>query len=87
MTEPRLIDCREAAEKLYPYLDRELTTADERAVREHLADCAKCFRVFELEGVFLGFLNARTAAMRAPNELKKRIFETTIWGEDSQGSE
>ena len=43
---PRNIDCREAVERLYEYLDRELTPEVRAEVEQHLTACAGCFRHF-----------------------------------------
>jgi len=68
-------DCREAAERLYDFLDRELTPDLEAEVRAHLDHCAKCFSLFEFEDAYLAFLRARTRTHRAPEHLRRRIFE------------
>lgn len=71
----REITCLEALENLHPYLDGELTQELEAAVRRHLAACARCFPRFELERVFLRFVEARTRAQAAPVHLKERVFQ------------
>ena len=87
MSAPEPIDCHEAAEQLYEYLDGELTPEVEAAVRAHLKDCAPCFGLAEFEKSFLSFLRARTRARQAPERLKKRIFEQVLFdrGSPEQG--
>ena len=75
---PRRLDCREAADRLYEYLDGELTPADEAAVRTHLADCAGCFSLFGFESAYLRFLEARARARNAPPALKRRILDQLL---------
>lgn len=70
----RRINCREAAEHLYEYLDRELTPATEHAIRQHLAECPPCCDHFDFEQLFLEFLRARCRAQGAPPELKHKIL-------------
>lgn len=68
------MNCREAVDHLYEYLDRELTPEAEREVRQHLADCPPCGEQFDFEALFLKFLRARCRARGAPPELKRRIL-------------
>ncbi|UCD23696.1 MAG: mycothiol system anti-sigma-R factor [Gemmatimonadota bacterium] len=83
MNAPRKIDCQEAAERLYEYLDGELTPDSEAEVRAHLDDCAPCFKLLGFEDAYLSFLRARTRAHQAPEHLKKKIFEQVLFDQDS----
>jgi anti-sigma factor (TIGR02949 family) len=74
----RKMECAEAVEHLYGYLDEELTLEVQAAVRAHIGQCADCFDHFEFERVFLKFLEARSHAQKAPPELKKKIFEQIL---------
>lgn len=78
MTPPEKIDCREAAARLYEFLDGEVTPEIEAAVRSHLAECAGCFSLFGFEDAYLTFLRARTQARGAPEHVKKKIFEQIL---------
>ena len=79
MSEPESIDCHEVAAKLYEYLDGELTEADDAAVRNHLADCAPCFGLYDFESIYLRFLEARARTQGAPASLKKRILDELLF--------
>lgn len=68
------MNCREALEHLYEYLDRELTAEDERIVRSHLAACGPCEERFDVERAFLQFIEARCRARGAPPELRRKIL-------------
>ena len=72
------VDCDDAIEHLYSYLDGELTAQTEKAVRGHLDDCSGCFGQYEFERAFLKFLEARCKAQAAPEPLKRRIFEQVL---------
>jgi anti-sigma factor (TIGR02949 family) len=78
MTPPNSIECREAAARLYEYLDGELNHETEAEVRAHLADCVKCFSLYGFEDAYLAFVRARTQARTAPEHLRKKIFEQII---------
>jgi anti-sigma factor (TIGR02949 family) len=79
----RDIECREAAERLYEYLDRELTPELRSEVEQHLGACAGCFHQFEFERAFLRFLEARARGRGASPELKRRIIQELFGPEAS----
>ena len=79
---PRSMDCREAVERLYQYLDRELTPEVRAEVEHHLLGCAGCFRHFEFERAFLRFLDARARGRGAGPEVKRRILRQLFESED-----
>jgi len=76
------IDCDEALERLYEYLDGELTPDVEAAVRRHLVVCAPCLRIYDFERAFLRFLEARTRAADAPPELRRQLLERLLFDEN-----
>jgi len=80
MTEKsRDIDCREAADQLYAYLDGELTPARAEEVRRHLEKCAPCLAVSGFEKAYLRFLEARSFVREAPESLRKRILDQLLF--------
>jgi len=74
------VNCKEALEHLYEFLDKELTPDVERDVRNHLGACRPCGEHFDFEEAFLRFLQARSRARSAPPELKRRILNE-LFGE------
>lgn len=80
---PRSIDCREAVERLYEYLDQELTPEVRTEVEHHLRSCAGCFRHFEFERAFLRFLEARARGRGAGPEVKQRILRELFGPEEA----
>jgi anti-sigma factor (TIGR02949 family) len=79
---PHSVECREALERLYDYLDRELTPEWEEAVGRHLRECSACFCCFEFERAYLRFLEARIKAQGAPPEVKRRILRQLFEAEE-----
>ncbi|HEX9633675.1 MAG TPA: zf-HC2 domain-containing protein [Gemmatimonadales bacterium] len=79
MSEPETMDCGAAANRLYEYLDGELSPAAEAGVRAHLAACAHCFGLFDFETAYLRFLEARTRARGAPPHLRQRILDELLF--------
>lgn len=78
-----MVDCATAAQYLYDLLDEELTPDLEAKVRSHLEQCERCFPRYTFEKNFKRFLSARTSTRGAPDDLKRRIFEQTIFDHDA----
>jgi anti-sigma factor (TIGR02949 family) len=76
---PHAIDCREVLDRLYEFIDGELTEVRADEVREHLAGCTPCLKVKEFEAAYVRFLEARTRARCAPEGLRKRILEQILF--------
>jgi anti-sigma factor (TIGR02949 family) len=74
------VDCQQALDHLYEYLDGELTPLAEAAIKAHLAVCAPCFALFGFEQAYLRFLEARTRAQGAPPALRRRILDQLLGG-------
>lgn len=68
------MNCQEALEHLYEFLDGELTAERAQRVREHLAACQPCEECFDVEQAFLKFIEARCRSKGAPPELRRRIL-------------
>lgn len=68
------LDCRQAVEHLYEYLDQEITPEIRHEVERHLRTCGDCLQHFEFERAFLRFLEARARARGASPDVKRRIL-------------
>lgn len=77
-TDRSTLTCAEAVERMYEFLDGELTPEVDALIREHLALCARCVPEFEHERVFLRFLERRAAIVKAPPSLRRRIFQALL---------
>jgi mycothiol system anti-sigma-R factor len=70
------IDCRSAVQKLWDYLDEELTPERMDAVREHLERCGSCLPHHDYARTFLDALaTARSPDTCAPEALRRRVIE------------
>lgn len=67
------MNCREAAARVYEYLDRELTPEVALEIQRHLEACRACYDHFEFQRAFLELLARRGSAIRAPEELRCRL--------------
>ena len=74
------MDCHDCLERLYAFLDVELTEAERAQVRAHLEGCDDCPEHFEFEGRFLATLRDCCTSDVAPAELRRRVL-TRLQGE------
>lgn len=81
------MSCTEVLERIYEYLDGELTPDVEAHIREHLAMCRKCYPHFRHEEVFLRFLERRELLVKAPPPLRRRIMQMLVDEEASRSAE
>ena len=70
------MDCTDCLERLYAYLDRELSPVEVTALRSHLDECGGCEDSFVIEERFLARVRdccTGEEADKAPAELRTRI--------------
>ncbi len=72
------IDCQGALDRLYEFLDREIDSDTEAAIRSHLEECADCFKFFDFEKTYLRFLETKTRAAGVPEALRRRLLESLM---------
>ena len=68
-----MVDCNECLEKLYPFLDRELSIEERRQVETHLSLCPPCRDHFRFEYNVLTMISKRCRETSAPPELVARV--------------
>ena len=66
------MDCRETFRRLDDYVDRELSTDEQRAVAEHLEACARCAQEFAVEHELLEALKQKLRRIAAPQGLMEK---------------
>ncbi|HEY8807549.1 MAG TPA: mycothiol system anti-sigma-R factor [Candidatus Limnocylindria bacterium] len=67
------MDCNDCLERLYSYLDRELSATEVTEVRAHLDDCGGCEDNFVVEERFLARVRDCCHEDTAPAALRTRI--------------
>ena len=67
------IQCRQAVEQLWAYIDGELAAEDEQHVHDHLAACRACYPHYDFQKAFREFLR-RCSSETVPPGLRRRIF-------------
>jgi mycothiol system anti-sigma-R factor len=65
-------ECREALDRLYHFLDGELTEERRREIEEHLRTCMPCLEAFDFEAE-LKLLIARRCRDEVPEQLRVRV--------------
>jgi mycothiol system anti-sigma-R factor len=71
--EPHETDCDEVLNRVFEYLDGELTPSDVAKIQQHLDECSPCLAEHDLDQA-LKTLVRRSCAERAPDELRARIL-------------
>ncbi len=67
------MNCQEAVEKLWQYLDRELDGEVSSEIQRHLHECRGCFSKAEFEQQLRALLRRSCGAEQAPPELRERL--------------
>jgi len=67
-------DCREAVERLYFFLDGELTAERRAVIQRHLDECSDCIEAYEFE-VELRTAIARGCREVVPDGLRLRVYQ------------
>lgn len=81
------INCLEALDRLYDYIDGELSPGRAEEVRRHLEKCQPCLKVSAFENAWVRFLEARMRARCAPPRLRKRVLESLLFEDDTTPSQ
>jgi len=68
------MDCNDCVERLFAFLDTELTPAELTQVRSHLDGCDDCDDEFLFEARFLEQLKECCTSDVAPAELRQRVI-------------
>ena len=71
-----MINCRDCAKALNPFLDRELSDEDVVQVRSHLEACGGCLHLFQFEESLRRLVQVRCQEQGAPESLRQRITVT-----------
>ena len=79
------MDCDDCIERLYAFLDTELSPTEIQQVRSHLDGCDDCDDNFVFEARFLEQLRDCCTSDVAPAELRQRVI-LKIRGEQARSS-
>jgi len=70
---PHETDCVDAIDKLYEYIDGELTPEVKQKITVHLEECAPCLDEADIERAVKALVS-RSCQDRAPGGLRERIL-------------
>ncbi len=70
---PHETDCSEALDKLYEFIDGELTPATKQKIAVHLEECAPCLDQADIERAIKALVS-RSCTDQAPGGLRERIL-------------
>jgi len=68
-----VINCRDCAKALNPFVDRELSDEDVAQVRTHLEACGSCHHLYQFEESLRRLVRVRCQEQGAPESLRARI--------------
>ena len=71
---PHETDCREVLDRVYEYLDGEMTALDVAKIRQHLHECGPCLTEYDLDRMLKALIRRSCSAETAPDELRARIM-------------
>jgi len=71
--DPHETDCGDAIDKLYEFIDGELTPDVKRKITLHLQECAPCLDQADVERAIKALVS-RSCTDRAPGGLRERIL-------------
>jgi mycothiol system anti-sigma-R factor len=71
------VDCNETIERLYWFLDGELTEERRIEIKVHLDECAPCLDAFDFESE-LRLLIASRCKDHVPESLRRRVHDALI---------
>ncbi len=69
------MDCNDCVDRLYAFLDTELSGAELEQIRKHLDGCAGCDENFVFEARFLEQLRDCCTSDVAPADLRQRVIQ------------
>ena len=71
------IDCNGTIERLYHFLDGELTDERRKEIQEHLDDCSPCLGAFDFEAE-LRMVIANRCKDHVPDALRRRVHDALL---------
>jgi anti-sigma factor (TIGR02949 family) len=73
--EAPMIECHEAMEKLFEFLDRELAPGEHEEVARHFEVCARCYPALTFERSFREALLRSQEGEATPPELRSKVIQ------------
>lgn len=74
---PHELDCRDALDRLYEYIDGEVRGHDHQVIAQHLHECGPCLHEFDVEALIKSVV-ARSCWEQAPTKLRARVLAEIV---------
>ncbi|MET7336243.1 mycothiol system anti-sigma-R factor [Nonomuraea sp. NPDC005650] len=71
---PHDTDCREVLDKVYAYLDGELTDNDVVEIRVHLEECSPCLQEYDLDKAIKALVHKHCGCDPVPGDLRSKVL-------------
>lgn len=71
---PHETDCREVLDRVFEYLDGEMTHTDVERIRQHLEECSPCLSEYDLDEMLKTLVRRACGCEAAPQTLRSRIL-------------
>jgi len=71
---PHEVPCSEVLERVYAYLDHEMSDADCEEIRKHLDECGPCLQEFGLDEVVKKLVAKHCGCDPAPADLRGKVL-------------
>ncbi|NRQ36019.1 mycothiol system anti-sigma-R factor [Nonomuraea sp. NN258] len=72
---PHDTDCREVLDKVYSYLDGELTENDVVEIRVHLDECSPCLKEYDLDKAIKALVAKHCGCDPVPADLRSKVLD------------
>ncbi|GAA4980877.1 mycothiol system anti-sigma-R factor [Nonomuraea thailandensis] len=72
---PHDTDCREVLDKVYSYLDGELTEGDVAEIRVHLDECSPCLKEYDLDKAIKALVHKHCGCDPVPADLRSKVLD------------
>jgi len=69
---PHELDCKDALDHLYEFLDGEVGPIDHQKIADHLHECGPCLQEFDVEKIVKALV-ARSCHNHAPDQLRAKV--------------
>jgi mycothiol system anti-sigma-R factor len=72
--EPHEVQCSEVLDRVYWYLDGEISESDCEDIRKHLDECGPCLREFGLEEAVKKLVHKHCGCDPVPSDLRDKVL-------------
>jgi len=81
-----MVRCEHVLERLWDFLDGELSPEDEAAVKKHLDICNRCYPQYDFQRAYFEYARRIRDREHAPPTMRRRLFEKILEQESNDGN-